>query len=101
MRDFELHFLTIGRGLGEVENSDAILGNLRRVSHTKTGHEILQHLVDHGQPGVESGNFFKALQSGRRLANLISINREFEVREWIALSDTALFIAQITFFFER
>lgn len=56
----------------------AVLGALRCVSHTKTGHEFLQHHVDHRQPEVEVSHFFKALQSGRRLANLISINREGE-----------------------
>jgi len=52
----------------------AVLGILRCMSHAKTGHEFLQHHIDHGREGTTVDHFFKALKSGRRLANLTSLN---------------------------
>lgn len=54
----------------------AVLGTLRCLSHAKTGHEFLQHHFDQGQVGTKVSDFFKALQSKRRLRNLTSINQE-------------------------
>lgn len=54
----------------------AVLGTLRCMSHAKTGHEFLQHHIDHGREGTSVDHFFKALKSGRRLTNLTSLNAE-------------------------
>lgn len=50
------------------------LGILRCVSHTKTGHQFLQHHADHGQQDIDPSHFFKALKSKRRLDNTTSLN---------------------------
>jgi hypothetical protein len=50
------------------------LGIMRCVSHTRTGHQFLQHHADHGQQDIQPSHFFKALKSTRRLANTTSIN---------------------------
>jgi Transposase DDE domain len=52
----------------------AKLGVLRCLSHTKTGHEFLQHHADQSDESIEPGHFFKALKSPRRSLNLASIN---------------------------
>lgn len=60
---------------GRISDLDfAALGISRCLSHTKTGHEFLQHHIDHGREGVSVDLFFKSLKSQRRLTNLTSIN---------------------------
>jgi len=54
----------------------AVLGVSRCISHAKSGHEFLQHHIDHGQIGTSVDHFFKALKSGRRLNNLTSLNAQ-------------------------
>lgn len=54
----------------------AALGISRCISHTKSGHEFLQHHIDHGREGVSVDLFFKSLKSNRRLTNLISLNAQ-------------------------
>lgn len=55
--------------------SFAQLGALRCLSHTKTGHEFLQHHADHGVADIDPDHFFKALKSKRRSMNLSSLNQ--------------------------
>ncbi len=52
----------------------AQLGTLRCLSHSKTGHEFLQHHADHGVAEIDPDHFFKALKSKRRSKNLGSLN---------------------------
>ena len=52
----------------------AKLGVLRCISHTKTGHEFLQHHGDQGEVDIDPSHFFKALKSPRRLTNITSLN---------------------------
>jgi hypothetical protein len=54
----------------------AALGILRCLSHAKSGHEFLQHHIDHGCKGVTVAHFFKAIQNKRRLTNLTSLNAQ-------------------------
>jgi hypothetical protein len=54
----------------------AALGVSRCISHAKSGHEFLQHHIDSGREGTTVDLFFKSLKSGRRLANLTSLNAQ-------------------------
>lgn len=59
----------------EITDCDFLeLGVLRAISDSKTGRDFLQRHGDHGRKQVEVDLFFKALKSGRRLENTISIN---------------------------
>jgi len=81
-------WLTVQNWTGGFDNQDglemvfgedldyAALGIARCLSHAKSGHEFLQHHIDPGRKGTTVDHFFKALSSGRRLANLTSLNAQ-------------------------
>jgi hypothetical protein len=50
------------------------LGVLRCLSSSVTGQEFLQYHADQNVADIDPDHFFKALQSSRRLANIISLN---------------------------
>ena len=50
------------------------MGVLRCLSSSQTGRDFLQHHADHDRKEVSDDLFFKALKSGRRLANASSVN---------------------------
>ncbi len=52
----------------------AQLGVLRTLSSSLSGQEFLQHHAEQNVAEIDPGHFFKALKSGRRLANITSLN---------------------------
>jgi hypothetical protein len=60
------------RGLGDLDFLES--GISRCVSAVTSGRDFLQQHADNGRKDIERTLFFKALKSGRRLENLVSVN---------------------------